>query len=432
MNSFGYYPESHPQSCQYISWQDQLPHIIQSVNYPYLPIGMRRSYGDSCLNNDGALLIMTGLNKIMSFDRNRGVLICEAGITFQEILSIIVPKGFFLPVTPGTQFITVGGAIANDIHGKNHHKAGSFGNHVRSFGLIRSDQDEILICSEYENHEMFHATIGGLGLTGIIAWAEISLITISSCMIQSRTEQFHGFEEYLAISERQETECDYSVSWFDCFSGDSQRLRGLYTSGNFTESDNEEAPDTTISIPIHAPEILLNRSTIAVFNEFYFRKQLKKVQQSIMHYTPFFYPLDAISDWNKLYGKRGFLQYQCVIPFEHARDVISEMLGLMKKKRMGSFLVVLKSFGEIQSKGILSFPMPGLTLAMDFPMRGMETLTLLNQFDDILSMAGGRVYPAKDARMSSEYFRKWYPGYELMQRIKDPKIESTFWNRMMR
>ncbi|MFM8456183.1 MAG: FAD-binding protein, partial [Ignavibacteria bacterium] len=178
MNSFGYYPESHPQSCQYISWQDQLPHIIQSVDYPYLPIGMRRSYGDSCLNNDGALLIMTGLNKIMSFDRNQGILMCEAGITFQEILSIIVPKGFFLPVTPGTQYITVGGAIANDIHGKNHHKAGSFGNHVSRIGLIRSDHEELIICSEYEHPELFHATIGGLGLTGIIVWAEFSLTKI--------------------------------------------------------------------------------------------------------------------------------------------------------------------------------------------------------------------------------------------------------------
>lgn len=432
MNSFGNYPASTPKTVLHLSWQDQIMPAIRSLHIPFLPIGKRRSYGDSCLNNDGALLDMSSVNKIIGFDKERGILICEAGMTFQEILSIIIPAGFFLPVTPGTQFITVGGAIANDIHGKNHHKAGSFGNHVRTLGLIRSDRNEMLICSEQENQQLFHATIGGLGLTGIIAWAEFSLIKIPSCMIQSRTEQFHGFDEYLDISKRQEAECDYTVSWFDCFSGDSDGLRGLYTSGNFTESRLDESPHQSVSIPIHAPEFILNRFTISAFNELYFKKQMKKVHQSTMHYTPFFYPLDAIGDWNKLYGKSGFLQYQCVIPFEHAQDVISDMLGMMKKKRMGSFLVVLKSFGEIQSKGILSFPKPGLTIAMDFPMRGKETLALLNQFDEIVSMAEGRVYPAKDARMSSKHFREWYPGYEIVQRLKDPNIESTFWNRMMR
>lgn len=432
MNSFGNYPASTPKTVLHLSWQDQIMPAIRSLHIPFLPIGKRRSYGDSCLNNDGALLDMSSVNKIIGFDKERGILICEAGMTFQEILSIIIPAGFFLPVTPGTQFITVGGAIANDIHGKNHHKAGSFGNHVRTLGLIRSDRNEMLICSEQENQQLFHATIGGLGLTGIIAWAEFSLIKIPSCMIQSRTEQFHGFDEYLDISKRQEAECDYTVSWFDCFSGDSDGLRGLYTSGNFTESRLDESPYQSVSIPIHAPECILNRFTISAFNELYFKKQMKKVHQSTMHYTPFFYPLDAIGDWNKLYGKSGFLQYQCVIPFEHAQDVISDMLGMMKKKRMGSFLVVLKSFGEIQSKGILSFPKPGLTIAMDFPMRGKETLALLNQFDEIVSMAEGRVYPAKDARMSSKHFREWYPGYEIVQRLKDPNIESTFWNRMMR
>jgi FAD/FMN-containing dehydrogenase len=175
----------------------------------------------------------------------------------------------------------------------------------------------------------------------------------------------------------------------------------------------------------------LNRYSISLFNELYFRKQFKKIKQSTIHYTPFFYPLDALGDWNKLYGKSGFLQYQCVMPHESAREIISEMLGLMNKKKMGSFLVVLKSFGDIQSKGLLSFPMPGMTIAMDFPMRGRETLTLLDQFDEILQEVGGRVYPAKDARMSPKHFKEWYPAFEEIERLKDPMIESTFWKRMM-
>jgi FAD/FMN-containing dehydrogenase len=414
-----------------MAWQDELRSFTSKNSNAFLPIGMQRSYGDSCLNNDGILLEMTHMNKLIVFDIEQGIIRCEAGMTFHEILTIIVPKGFFLPVTPGTQFITVGGAIANDIHGKNHHKAGSFGNHVRKLGLIRSDQDDMLICSEEENQEMFHATIGGLGLTGIISWGEFTLIPIPAPMIASSTEQFHGFDEYVEISARQESIDDYTVSWFDCFAGGTQSMRGLFTSGNFTEGSIDRMPKEAITVPFHAPKFLLNSLTIALFNELYFHKQFKKLYHAKMHYAPFFYPLDSIGQWNKLYGKSGFLQYQCVIPFENAKEVISDMLQLMKKQQMGSFLVVLKTFGEIASKGILSFPMPGMTLAMDFPMRGAETLRLLDQFDEILIQAGGRVYPAKDARMKPEHFRIWYPAFERMNRIKDPMIQSTFWKRMM-
>ena len=431
MNSFGNYPASNPRTVEHIAWQDRIFQTIRGFESPFLPIGMRRSYGDSCLNNDGILLDMTGMDKLIAFDRQKGVMICEAGTTFHELLAVIVPEGYFLPVTPGTQYITVGGAIANDIHGKNHHKAGTFGNHVNRIGLIRSDQEEILICSEFENSELFHATIGGLGLTGIIVWAEFTLTKIPSSLIESKTEQYHGYDEYVEIAKREEAVCDYTVSWFDCFSGDARELRGLYTSGNFVEENESIAPKSSITIPFQAPEILLNRYSISLFNELYFRKQFKKIKQSTIHYTPFFYPLDALGDWNKLYGKSGFLQYQCVMPHESAREIISEMLGLMNKKKMGSFLVVLKSFGDIQSKGLLSFPMPGMTIAMDFPMRGKETLTLLDQFDEILQEVGGRVYPAKDARMSPKHFKEWYPAFEEIERLKDPMIQSTFWKRMM-
>jgi len=431
MNSFGNYPESHPKSCHTISWQDQIMHLSQSIETTYLPIGMRRSYGDSCLNNDGAIVCMTGLNKLMSFDRERGVMICEAGATLQEILSVIVPEGFFLPVTPGTQYITIGGAIANDVHGKNHHRAGSFGNHVHSIGLMRSDHEGILICSEHEHSELFYATIGGLGLTGIIVWAEFSLITIPSPLIHATTEQFHGYAEFQELSKKNELENEYTVSWFDCFSGNAQSLRGLYTSGNFTQGQSDHKSNSLLTIPVKVPEFVLNRYSIALFNELYFRKQITKVQESVIHYSPFFYPLDAIGQWNNLYGKRGFLQYQCVIPHNDSLEILSEILIQMKKNNMGSFLVVLKSFGDIPSKGLLSFPMPGITIAMDFPMRGNETLRLLEQFDGMVYQAGGRVYPAKDARMSPKHFTQWYPAFERMNAIKDPKIESTFWKRMM-
>lgn len=429
MNSFGNYPASNPSLIVQSSWQDEISTFLKNNKSTFLPIGMRRSYGDSCLHDAGTLLDITGIHKVISFDPEKGILCTEAGIILKDILSFIVPNGWFLPVTPGTQFITIGGAIANDIHGKNHHRVGSFGNHVKRIGLRRSDADEILICSENEYPDLFYATIGGLGLTGIIVWAEFKLVPIKSPMMKTISEQFNGYSEYLDITKREEAE--YTVAWFDSVSGGKKFMRGLYNSGDFIDHEEIELSNSVMSVPLYAPHYVLNKWTMKIFNSLYYRKNISSIKERIQHYTPFFYPLDSLQDWNKLYGTRGFLQYQCVVPHEQSLDAIQEIVRYMQSKKMGSFLVVLKSFGRIESKGLLSFPKPGMTLAMDFPMRGAETLKLLSSFDEIVHQAGGRVYPAKDARMSGEHFRAWYPGYERMLQLKDPAIESDFWKRVM-
>jgi len=431
MNSFGNYPHSQPKKVFRPAWQDELLPILQSSSEMILPIGMRKSYGDSCLNNGGTMMDLTHMRKIISFDPHRGIICVEAGITLKEILALIVPNGWFLPVSPGTQYITIGGAIANDIHGKNHHKAGSFGNHVLRIGLQRSDKDEIVLCSEHVSQDLFKATIGGLGLTGIIVWAEFTLTRIPSAMMKTKTERFMGYDEYHSISQKEETS-PYTVSWFDSVSTGKKFMRGLFSSGEFIEHPHEDISNTALHIPFYAPDILLNDLSIKAFNSLYYRKNLQAISENIHHYVPYFYPLDSVNDWNKLYGKRGFLQYQCVIPHNDARDCIQEIVHCMQQEQLGSFLVVLKSFGSIPSRGLLSFPMPGMTLAMDFPMRGEKTLRMLSQFDQFVDQAGGRVYPAKDARMSGEHFRSWYPDYEQMLKIKDPMIESSFWRRVMR
>jgi len=431
MNSFGNYPHSQPKKVFRPAWQDELLPILQSSSEMILPIGMRKSYGDSCLNNGGTMMDLTHMRKIISFDPLRGIICVEAGVTLKEILALIVPNGWFLPVSPGTQYITIGGAIANDIHGKNHHKAGSFGNHVLRIGLQRSDKDEIVLCSEHVSQDLFKATIGGLGLTGIIVWAEFTLTRIPSAMMKTKTERFMGYDEYHSISQKEETS-PYTVSWFDSVSTGKKFMRGLFSSGEFIDHPHEDISNTALHIPFYAPDIFLNDLSIKAFNSLYYRKNLQAISENIHHYVPYFYPLDSVNDWNKLYGKRGFLQYQCVIPHNDARDCIQEIVHCMQQEQLGSFLVVLKSFGSIPSRGLLSFPMPGMTLAMDFPMRGEKTLRMLSQFDQFVDQAGGRVYPAKDARMSGEHFRSWYPDYEQMLKIKDPMIESSFWRRVMR
>ena len=432
-NSFGNYPASHPQSVQTIDWKDQLYRSL-STNENVLPIGLQKSYGDSCLNNGGTLLRMAGMNKIIEFNVEQGYIICEAGITLYEILQCIIPHGWFLPVTPGTKYITLGGAIANDVHGKNHHGQGSFGNHVHYLGLQRSDIQNILHCSDDENVDFFKATIGGLGLTGVIVYASIQLVKIHSTFIDATHTKHKSYAAFLELSQQSELRSEYSVAWFDCFAGSTKSMKGIFSEGNFSEQSHEliVPQKPRISIPIFAPELVLNPLSIRIFNTLFYNKQVNKAQHKSEYFDSFFYPLDAINNWNYMYGKSGFVQYQCVLPTEHSELVLNEILKKVKSSKMGSFLVVLKSFGSIKSKGMLSFPMPGITIAMDFPWREKKTEIMLDIFDDLVDQSGGRVYAAKDSRMKGEKFRKWYPNYEQFLAYKDPKMHSTFWERIMK
>lgn len=412
-----------------------LPDEIHQISHSLLPRGLGRSYGDSCLNGGGYLLSTKWLNKFHAFDPKSGILRCESGVTFDEILQIFVPRGWFLPISPGTKFVTVGGAIANDIHGKNHHRAGSFGNCLLQFELLRSDGEKIL-CSRENNSNWFRATIGGLGLTGIILWAEFGLKPIKGPYIDMESIRFKNLDEFYAISKESHKDYEYSIAWLDCL---TPAGRGIFMRGNHAEVKEHNQSKILHKIskwksfPIDAPPFLLSILTIKAFNFFFYHKEIRKYNKNRVHYDPFFYPLDTIHHWNRIYGRRGFLQWQAVLPTTDHAEAISGVELVLKKiaeSKMGSFLTVLKEFGGLPSEGMLSFPMQGITIALDFPNVGERLFTLLDELDEIVINYDGRIYPAKDARMSSGTFRRLYPEFENFTKYIDPKFSSNFYRRI--
>lgn len=397
-----------------------------------LPYGNGRSYGDSCLNDGGDLIAMRGLDRFIHFDPSRGTLACEAGVLLSEILELIVPQGWFLPVTPGTQFVTLGGAIANDVHGKNHHRAGTLGCHVRRFELLRSDGSRLL-CTPQENADWFGATIGGLGLTGVIVWAEIDLQRIRGPLMDLETLRMTGLKDFFDISAASDTDYAYTVAWVDCSVRGRRLGRGLFMRANHaaaTDSRNRPGKGSLASIPFTPPVSLVNRFTLRPFNAFYYHRQRKDRVRSLAHYQSFFYPLDSLRDWNRLYGPTGFMQYQCVVPRQDGDIVISELLQRIAAAETGSMLSVLKVFGDRPSPGWLSFPRPGITLALDFPNQGQPTLRLLDELEALVSEAQGAVYPAKDARMSPGRFRQYFPHWTRLREYVDPAFSSGLWRRV--
>ncbi len=430
--SWGRYPRVRHRQVYRLSWQDQAaPRLAAAAAESLLPTGLQRSYGDSCLNAGRDLLSCRRLDRILAADFEQGWLRCEAGTTLAEILAVTVPHNWFLPVVPGTQQITLGGAIANDIHGKNHHRAGSFGRHVRQFGLCRSDAPA-LVCSPAQNAELYRATIGGLGLTGIILWAEIELKPIPGPGMDVNTMPFNSLEQFLELNAQQDRDHEYTVAWFDCLA--PADARGVLFSGNHSPAPagrtrGEAKPaERQWKIPFPLPQWWLNAGTIRLLNAAYRLRQRRRPRQAWLPYAPFFFPLDQVVNWNLGYGRAGFLQYQCRIP--ERLEVCHELLRTIARSGRGSFLAVLKKFGDLASPGLLSFPQPGLTLALDFPMRGQATLELLAALDRIVFRYGGGLYPAKDARMPAEAFQRSFPGWREFLPYLDPKLSSSFWRRV--
>lgn len=428
--SWGRYPIPRNQNTLYLrSLSEPLPHSQSSPTV--LPYGLGRSYGDSCLNDGGAVIPMTGFDHFISFDPVSGVLRAEAGTSLAAILDTFVPRGWFLPVSPGTKFVTLGGAVANDIHGKNHHVAGTFGRHVCRFELLRSTGDR-LVCSPTENVELFGATIAGLGLTGLITWIEVQLLPIRSPYLDTRTTKFRNLDEFFDISQESDSLFEYSVSWVDCTSEGSNLGRGLFMAGNFSEKTKPgKRANLALPFPCEAPSWLLNSLFMKSFNALYYNKQLSRVVNGLTHYEPFFYPLDAILNWNRMYGRRGFFQYQLVVPFEQDRSIIKEIFTRITRSKRASFLAVLKTFGDITSPGLLSFPRKGVTLALDFPNDGAPTKALMDELDSIVFAAGGALYAAKDARMSPRSFAASYPKLQEFTKYIDPGFSSSLWRRVM-
>jgi FAD/FMN-containing dehydrogenase len=416
------------------------PHEIISLNdrtrvsdaltahHPGIARGMGRSYGDVCLNPEGILWHTKGLDRFIHFDEATGRMICESGVLLRDIQRLVVPRGWMLPVTPGTQLITVGGAIANDVHGKNHHMLGSFGDHLQWLRLVRTD-GETIECGPQLRPEWFTATVGGLGLTGVIVEAEIQLRRVEGPWLNTETIPYTSLNEFFRWADDSEAEWEHTVSWIDCTSGSG---RGLFMRGN--PSDANEHPELTsrkLTMPLVPPISLVNRLSLRPFNMAYFHLKKWLAVHTITHYESFFYPLDNLLEWNRMYGPKGFFQYQSVVSREAGQDVVRAMLDEIARSGAGSFLAVLKTFGNRQSVGMMSFPKPGVTLALDFPNQGGRTLKLFERLDAIIREASGRIYPAKDARMPRDLFETGYSRLNEFLQYRDPGISSALSRRLI-
>jgi FAD/FMN-containing dehydrogenase len=377
--------------------------------------GNGRSYGDAAIG-DSATLMCRGLSRMRSFDPQTGELTVEGGTLLSDILASFIPRGYFPPVVPGTKFVTVGGMIASDVHGKNHHRSGGFGDHLLSFRLVRADGVTVN-CSREENSELFFATIGGMGLTGVIAEATFVLKPIESGWIVQETTVATDLAAAIRAL-RDVDDATYSVAWIDCLSRGASLGRSLIYAGEHASREQVEAmspgtkifPDTRdarLGLPLDFPGWALNRASVSAFNEAYFRAGARKAgAPHLVHWQPYFFPLDGINQWNRLYGRKGFLQHQCVIPDAAALSVLGEILERFAGSGKGSFLAVLKKLGP--GTGVMSFPMPGYTLALDLPVSD-AVFPLLDQIDRTVVEAGGRLYMAKDARQSRQTFEAGYP-----------------------
>jgi FAD/FMN-containing dehydrogenase len=425
---WGRWPRSHQRIIRQFSRYDSLPD-----DTPLLPYGNGRSYGDVCLNDGGTLLWTRGLDRYISFDEATGVLECEAGVLLSDIMERFLPRGWFPAVSPGTGYVTVGGAIANDVHGKNHHRAGSFGHHVLGFELLRSD-GQVLQCSPQSHPDWFRASIGGLGLTGLIRTARLQLRRVAGPWIAGDSRRFTSLGEFFELEELSGRDYEYTVAWLDCAARGRRLGRGVFMRGNHGGGP----PATTRStprgrqarFPLTPPFSPVTGTTVRLFNTLYYHRGSASQAHALWHYQSFLHPLDGILEWNRMYGPRGFFQYQCVLPVASAVPSLEAMLTAIARSGLGSFLSVLKRFGAAPAAGMMSFARPGVTLALDFPNRGAATLRLLAALEDITLEAGGAVYPAKDASMSAAAFQRYYPEWREFRRFIDPRFSSSFWRRV--
>jgi decaprenylphospho-beta-D-ribofuranose 2-oxidase len=399
---------------------EQLQKIVRHADI-ILPFGNHRSYGDSALAT--IALDVKKLDNVLSFDKEKGILKAEAGLLVSDLLDIIVPYGWFISVTPGTKFVTLGGCVGANVHGKNHHKDGSFIKSTMSLEIVTAD-GKLVQCSPKKNKDLYQATFGGMGLTGVVYSIEIKLTKISSSFIEVENTKCENLDELFEALEDSDDTYQYTVAWIDSFAQGDSLGRGVLIAGNHsTHGSLTKAPKQKYQVPITMPTFLLNRLTLRLFNTLYYA--LNKTSKKLVHFNEFFYPLDAIHKWNRIYGSRGFTQYQFVLPLNQSREGVREIMEKIAASRTGSFLSVLKRFGK--ENNYISFPMEGYTLAMDFPM-SKETVRLLQELDLIVKKRKGRIYLAKDALMTEQLFKDTYPQARTWIAIKkkyDPKNKFT-------
>ncbi len=398
---------------------------------PRLARGLGRSYGDSGLHAEGRLIDMTGLDRFRSFDAKTGLLRAQAGLSLDTLLKVTAPQGWFVPVTPGTRHVTLGGAVAHDVHGKNHSWAGTFGRHVRALSLLRSDRGLIEITPQ-SDPELFAATVGGMGLTGLIVEVTLQLTAIASTDLVVETLPLGGLDDFFALNLQSLERFEQTVAWIDCAQRGSKLGLGVYTRANWATDGGcvAQGDRRGPSLPFEAPSFALNRVSLSLFNQAYRAVQLARPRRARLAYGDVFYPLDAVQNWNRLYGRSGFYQYQSVVPHQGGREALADMLRIIGRSGEGSPLVVLKSFGTLASPGMLSFPRPGYTLALDFRNRGQATQALLARLDAVVRAAKGALYPAKDGRMPRDMFALSFPQAQRFLTYRDPACGSDFLTRM--
>lgn len=372
-----------------------------------LPYGGGRSYGDVALNSGGRALLTDGLNRILDFDAATGQVVCEAGVTFRDLMLRYLPRRYLFPVSPGTAFTTMGGAVANDIHGKNHERAGSFGDHLIWLDLALPSGEVRRVCPR-SDPELFAATIGGIGLTGLILRVCFRLQAVPSASVEVEERRIADLDGFMAAFAECRARSTFSVGWIDAMARGRHLGRGILETAEFAPTD---AASCRVSkprtVPFDFPSGMLNPLSIRLFNELYYRRIPAAGRHRAVPIHKFLYPLDALGHWNRIYGRRGFYQFQCVIPDRSASAGMTALLEAIARARRGSFLAVLKTMGE-GGRGHLSFPERGYTLALDFPRSGLVP-ALLRELERISLKHGGRVYLAKDALLSAAGFAAMYP-----------------------
>jgi decaprenylphospho-beta-D-ribofuranose 2-oxidase len=382
--------------------------IVSKLTQTCIPHGNGRCYGDASLSAD--VVNTLRYDKVLAFDEANGVITCQSGLLLSDLLQIIVPRGWFLPVTPGTKFITVGGAVASDVHGKNHHVDGAFSRHVVSMSVL-TGTGETFTCSPSANADLFWATCGGMGLTGIILDVKFRLKRINTAYIRQKQIKARNLHEIMGLFE-ENVESTYSVAWIDCLKSGKNFGRSILILGEHATIDDVQTDKVLVpkekalvTVPFNFPSFVLNGFTVKLFNALYYAKNYKRVMDSVVHYDGFYYPLDSILSWNKIYGNKGFVQYQFVLPLATSKQGLVDIMTRINRRGTGSFLAVLKLFGE--QDNLISFPMRGYTLALDFPIvPGL--FEFLDELDNVVADYGGRIYLSKDARMKGEIFWKTY------------------------
>ncbi len=395
-------------------WRDAVAAVAAAGEHGLLAFGAGRSYGDTGLNSGGGALLTERLNRILAFDESTGEIVVEPGVSFADLLALLLPRGFLVPVSPGTAYATIGGAVANDVHGKNHERVGSFGQHVSWLDLLLPS-GEVVRASPEDRSELFAATLGGIGLTGIILAVCFRMTRVPSNAVTLRERRVRDLEAFLEALESEGEKAYYSVGWIDALAGGGSLGRGILETAGPSHEGIVERRAKTRAVPFDCPRFLLNRWSVKAFNALYYRRFLRRERQRRVAYGQFLYPLDALLDWNRLYGARGFHQFQCVVPFEAGAPALRDLLDTVRAGRNASPLAVLKTLGKA-GLGHLSFPMPGYTLAVDLPRKpGVEEQ--LAKLEAITLDHGGRIYLAKDSFLSAEGFARMYPKLDQFRAV---------------